>query len=178
MAKGKDGTMSLKLIGAMFIVFGCSGAGFTLAANHRKMESAFCQLIAALDYMECELQYHMTPLPELCRQTSGAVSGIVGKVFGQLAEELNRQISPEVRSCMDVSVANFRDLPEQVGLILRELGKTLGRFDLPGQLRGIGSARRNCRRALEQLERNRELRLRSYQTLGVCAGAALAILLM
>ena len=170
--------MSLKLIGAMFIVFGCSGAGFTLAANHRKMESALRQLIAALDYMECELQYHMTPLPELCRQTSGVTSGIVGKVFRQLAEELDRQISPEVRSCMDASVAYFRDIPDQVGVILRELGKTLGRFDLPGQLRGIGSARRNCRRVLEQLEKNRELRLRSYQTLGVCAGAALAILLM
>ena len=170
--------MSLKWIGAILIIISCGGTGFAFAANHRRTEMAFRHLISALDYMECELQYHLTPLPELCKMTGRSVSGTVGRVFQQLAEEMDRQIAPEVRTCMDASVACFPELPEPVGKQLCELGKTLGRFDLPGQLRGIGSVRRNCRRALEQLERNREFRLRSYQTLGLCAGAALAILLM
>ena len=170
--------MNLKLLGAVLIIVSCGGAGYGLALNHRRTESAFRQLISALDYMECELQYHMTPLPELCRQTAGNVSGIIGKVFAKLAEELDRQISPEVRSCMEVTVASVRELPESVGKLLKELGKTLGRFDLPGQLRGIEGVRRSSRKALDQLERNRDVRLRSYQTLGLCAGAALAILLI
>ena len=79
---------------------------------------------------------------------------------------------------MEVTVASVRELPESVGKLLKELGKTLGRFDLPGQLRGIEGVRRSSRKALDQLERNRDVRLRSYQTLGLCAGAALAILLI
>ena len=34
------------------------------------------------------------------------------------------------------------------------------------------------REQLRELERNRQQRLRSYRTLGLCAGAALAILLL
>ena len=56
------------------------------------------------------------------------------------------------------------------------LGRWLGRFDLDGQLKGLDAVRQECRRHLEELNNNREVRLRSYQTLGLCAGAAIAIL--
>ena len=61
---------------------------------------------------------------------------------------------------------------------LRNLGISLGRFDLPGQLQGIHTARGECQSALDRLCSNRDNRLRSYETLGLCAGAALAILLL
>jgi len=54
----------------------------------------------------------------------------------------------------------------------------LGRFDLPGQLEGIQAVRKRCEESLESIRKNRNERLRSYQTLGVCAGAALAIILI
>ena len=62
--------MSIKLIGAALIIAGCDGVGFSMAAAHRREESALRQLIGALDYMGCELQYHLTPLPELCRSAA------------------------------------------------------------------------------------------------------------
>lgn len=170
--------MSLKLLGAVCIVAGCGGAGFLQAVSHRRTECAFRQLQSALDYMACELQYRMTPLPELSKKTGNMVSGPVGKVFGGLAEELERQVSPEVRSCMGAVLDGVSELPPPVEKVLRDLSKSLGRFDLEGQLRGLEYAEENCRKALEQLEANRDVRLRSYQTLGLCAGAALAILLI
>ena len=62
------------------------------------------------------------------------------------------------------------------GTILLELGKNLGNFDMAGQLQGLEYARTLCRENLEKLMHNKESRLRSYQTLGLCAGAAIAIL--
>ena len=56
------------------------------------------------------------------------------------------------------------------------LGTSLGRFDLTGQLNGLEQVRSHCRRELEALAGNRDQRVRGYQTLGICAGAALAIL--
>jgi len=47
---------------------------------------------------------------------------------------------------------------------------------MEGQLKGLESVRQECRRQVETLSYNRDARLRSYQTLGLCAGAALAIL--
>jgi hypothetical protein len=52
----------------------------------------------------------------------------------------------------------------------------MGRFDLEGQLNGLEAVRTRCRDWLDELISGREVRLRNYQTLGLCAGAALVIL--
>jgi stage III sporulation protein AB len=67
-------------------------------------------------------------------------------------------------------------LPEKLSQCLLQLGDSLGRFDLSGQLQGLGSVKKRAEFELEQLRRNQDVRLRSYQTLGLCAGAALVIL--
>ena len=71
-----------------------------------------------------------------------------------------------------------KNLPRSVRRLLTGLGNSLGRLDLTGQVQGLQAVKAGCARELERLERNRDTRLRSYQTLGLCAGAALAILLV
>lgn len=166
----------MKWIGAVLIVLGCGSCGFALAASHKRQEQELRQLIGALDYMQCELQYRLTPLPDLCRQTAVQVPGSLRSLFAQLAQELEDQISPDVEQCMNTAVARCGTLSDAVSRIFVNLGRTLGRFDLEGQLLGLENTRRECRRALDALSDNRDNRLRCYQTLGVCVGAALAIL--
>ena len=168
----------MKWIGALLVVFGCGGFGSMLVFNHKKTENTLRQLITALDFMECELRYRLTPLPQLCRQTAAERTGIVRVLFSNLAQELEDQVSPDVQCCMNAALVKTGELPSQVRQILKILGQTLGRFDIDGQLKGLNAARSECRRALEELTRDKDLRLRSYQTLGLCAGAALAILFL
>lgn len=168
----------LKWLGAFLVIGGCGGFGFLMAASHARAEQCLRRLIAALDFMECELQYHLTPLPALCRQAAAESAGVIRELFCALAQELEDQVSPDVKSCMNAAIRKLPELPPQVAEALRELGTSLGRFDLTGQLQGLEAVRATCRRSLEELSRNREVRLRSYQTLGLCAGAALAILFL
>ena len=168
--------MTIKWIGAILVILGCGGTGFSMASAHRKQERELRQFMGALDYLQCELQYRLTPLPDLCRHTAAQASGSVRKLFLALAVELEDQISPDVRHCMNAALEKSGDLPEVVSIVAENLGKTLGRFDMDGQLMGLERARQECRRALDMLTNNREVRLRSYQTLGLCAGAAMAIL--
>lgn len=170
--------MSIKIIGAMLIVCACGGVGFSMAAAHRREERALRQLIGALDYMGCELQYHLTPLPELCRTAAREIEGCVSQALLCLASELESQIAPDAPSCMHAAIAKNPKLPQRVSKILSRLGTSLGRFDLSGQLKGMESARQQCRQDLEELSKDREQRLRNYQTLGLCAGCALAILFL
>ena len=149
-----------------------------LAASHRREESALRQLVNALDFMECELQYRMTPLPELCRLAGRENSGSIRNVLLELARELDEQIAPDVFSCMKAALSAAQDIPDSSARALEHLGQTLGRFDLAGQLKGLEAVRSDCRRILAEMSQNKEQRLRSYQTLGFCAGAALAILLV
>ena len=170
--------MTYKWIGAMCIVLACGGFGITLAAAQRREERELSNLIRALDYMTCELQYRLTPLPELCRQAGKEGSGLTKRIFLGLAEELESQISPDVACCMAGVLARTEQIPERIFRILKELGGSMGRFDLAGQLKGLAAIRDKCRREMELLAHNRESRHRSYQTLGFCAGAAIAILFL
>lgn len=170
--------MSIKWIGAVLVVVGCGGCGFAMAAAKRREERELRQLLRALEYMECELQYHQTPLPQLCRMASAATGGSIGQLFLKLGENLDQNAEPEALGCMELVLAEYTMLSQSARKVLRDLGECMGCFDLPGQLRGFQSARKEGLRLAEELAQNRDSRLRSYQTLGLCAGAALAIILL
>lgn len=168
--------MTIRIMGALLVILGCGGVGFMVAASYRTEERVLRQLLNALDYMQCELQYRLTPLPELCRKVGTAAAGQIREVFLSLAAELEDQISPNVERCMSHALLRCRELPKYTRQVLELIGVSMGRFDLDGQLKGLEAGRRECRRGLEELASNKAVRLRSYQTLALCAGAAIAIL--
>lgn len=168
--------MNIKWIGACCIVAACGGCGFLMAFQYLTKIRLLRTLMDALDYMACELQYRCTPLPQLCRQAGQLSQGKIREVFILLADELEAQISPDAQRCMASVLDRLGDLDKTLYEILSALGTSLGRFDMPGQLRGLENGRNTCREKLEQLTQNKDSRLRSYQTLGLCAGAAIAIL--
>jgi len=166
----------LKWIGAVLIVAAGGLFGYRLAASHKQEEKALRRMIGALDYMQCELQYHLTPLPDLCRQAGEQYRDLIGQVLLMLAAELECRVSPDVESCVRDTLCQARELPERTKKAFQVLGASLGRFDVEGQIRGLEGVRSFCRMELDSLSQNRDVRLRSYQTLGLCAGAAIAIL--
>lgn len=168
--------MLYKWVGAIMIFLGCGGFGFSIAAAHRRDARILRQLVSTLDFMECELQFHMTPLPDLCRKVSEETDGYLHDVFLRLADSLDMHLTPDVSGCMDEAILHSVNSSPKTVYFLRLLGSSLGRFDLKGQLYGLESVRCSCRKALDEMEQNRESRLRSYQTLGLCGGAALVIL--
>lgn len=168
--------MTLKIIGAVLIILSCGSVGFQMAAAQRREENMLETLCNLLDYMECELQYRMTPLPALCASVAGQTKGPLHNLFNLLSQELENQISPDAQSCMHAAIGKCRGLPQQVVLSLQELGKTLGVFDIDGQITGLEASRKVCQMRLSFLRQNKDSRLRGYQTLGLCAGAALVIL--
>ena len=168
--------MNYKWVGALLIVSGCGACGFAMAASYRREEKTLRQLISALDYMACELQYRLTPLPELCCKAAEENGGIVGSVLERLSRELEKQMQPDVESCVRTALEAEESLPGKVRKAFEMLGLSLGRFDLDGQLKGLESVRSFCRGEVDSLASGRESRIRSYQTLGLCTGAALAIL--
>ena len=168
--------MTGKIIGAVLIIFGCGFWGFSITAGIKTEEHSLRQLINTLDYMQCELQYRMTPLPDLCHMAAQEQKNRIGKFFYHLSTELENQISPDVSCCVRGALSSVPGMPEKTVKALELLGMFLGRFDASGQISGLETVRGFCRSELEAMSVNRDARLRSYQTLGICAGAALAIL--
>lgn len=93
-----------------------------------------------------------------------------------LADELDAQVSPNVRICMSSALDRLEIRSGNLYGLLEALGRSLGAFDLPGQLRALENTKLQCREILGKMLEGKESRVRSYQTLGLCAGAALVIL--
>jgi stage III sporulation protein AB len=168
----------MRWIGASIVVICCGYFGFAMAIAHRKDEKMLRQIICAINFMESELQYRLTPLPQLLLQAANETNGFVRVVLSQLADELNDQVSPEVQCCMDAVLLKQKEISRCGREVFHTMGQSLGRFDLQGQLMELDSLRLMCRRYLSALETDRDVRLRSYKTLGLCAGATLAILFL
>lgn len=166
----------MKLIGAALILLGCGGAGFYLAATHEKELRTLRKLMYILEHMISELQFRMTPLPELCLHLIQETGGVLRNFFQILYEELEQQINPDVKCCVRCALKRCHDLPNHTAECLEQMGASLGRFDLEGQLRALDGVVQLCKRHIAQLEENKKQRLRSYKTLGICAGAAMVIL--
>ena len=151
----------IRMLGACCIVTGCGGFGFAMAAANRREEAELVRLISALEYMSCELSYRMTPLAALCRGAAEISGGAVGRFFTALAEELEKGTAPDVQVC----VRGLLQRMEPSGLTrqLSALGETLGRFDLPGQLRGLERAIRSTEEALRTIRDGADGRRRSWE---------------
>lgn len=168
--------MYVKLIGAILTVASCGWFGHLAVRTYKRQESYLQQLVQILAYMSWELECRMTPLPELCRRAAIQSKSALGELFVQLAQELDGQAAPEVAQCVSVVLNKNHDIPELTANALSLLGESLGQYDLSGQLKGLDAVEQYCKRELENLSYHREERLRSYQMLGLCTGAALAII--
>lgn len=158
------------------IVAGCGGVGFSMALNYKREISSLRMMVRALDYLYCELECRLTPLPQACRLAGEICTGGVRRLFQDLAAELESQVAPDAQCCVRRVISGNSYVPGITAELFSRLGDTLGIFHLEGQLRGLHTVQKECAVKMEELEANRNQRVRSYQTLGLCAGAALAIL--
>lgn len=170
--------LSIKLIGAVFIVAGCILSGSAFSFSYKKEEKLLYDLAHALDYMSCDLEYRMSPLSDLCKKTSQQCDGVICDVFANLSAELEQQIAPDAKRCMDAVLDKTHNIPSSCKTILQELGVSLGQFGIDGQLRGLENVRNMCNMKALSFTQNKDSKIRTYQTLGICGGAAITILLI
>ena len=170
--------MSYKLIGAVCVVLACWFIGFVKVSAHRHEVSTLNNIIFAVRIMRNELQFRSTPLPQLCMIAADKTTGCVSRFLTKLTEALDSQICPDAYQCTLYAISHTERIPDCVSDLLYEFGKTLGQFDLPGQLDGLSVICKHANDLLEKIMQQEDVRMRSYQTLGVCAGIALVILLV
>ena len=168
--------MVQKWIGGICVFLACGAVGFTVAAALRKEEQLLLQTKRLLEKMECELSFRVTTLPQLCFCAVGCGKELEC-LYETLSGFLEGQAYPDATSAMEAAIGCIQ-LPKSVEMLHRMLGQTLGRFDLPGQLEEISAVKTACQQELNRIRENMPQRIRSCQTLGLCIGAALAILLV
>jgi stage III sporulation protein AB len=149
-----------------------------MAGSFRYLETSLSETIKALELMHCQMEYRLTPLPELCSILRAGCGGTTGKVFDALGHELSRPDAEDVQASMKKALSLHPELPELCGKSLERLSITLGKTDLMTQLQGIKLETELLQKELQNIQKEQPARLKSYRTLGICCGIALAILLL
>ncbi len=170
--------MQLRWIGAVLVIVGCGAFGFKMAQEYLREIYTLRQLNAMLEYMENELRFRLTPLPDLIIQAAQQAKGALRLLFTDLAALLECNSNIDATGCMDSVLQKYPKIPKRTAAVLTQLGASMGVFDLDGQLTGLESAKFSCSGELKVLEQEKTQHVRNYQILGLCAGAALAILLL
>lgn len=168
----------IRLLGAILIVTGCGSIGFIIANRLLYEISITKRFISIMEFWKNSLIYHHTTLPELCKKAHSMDSTVIGEFFGLLGEQLNKQGTSDAASCVEYILSISRNVPHCCKVLIKELSIGLGSFDLNGQTQLIDSVLDAANNTLRSLSENLTVRLRSYRTLGICAGFAIAILII
>ena len=165
-----------KWIGAICIFTACASVGFSIGFKQIREIKMLEQWIRISHRMEKEIGYYGRSIPDLFRMISYEEKGELAQVFLRTAIEMENQIHPDASRCMSIAIAKTEGLPSSILELLDFLGNELGKYNLDEQLKGIAQISEIAVERRNLLCKDRVKRMRGYQTLGLCAGAALVIL--
>jgi stage III sporulation protein AB len=169
-----------KLIGAVLIVSAGASFGFMQAMHLAKRPKQIRLIIGALQRLETEIMYGMTPLPDALRRISLQCAEPVAGLFRKAAQELAGQTVHSTNEIWQRAVEeSWKRSSMKNGELetLRQLGFTLGLSDRIDQVKHLRLAASQLQTE-EDLAREEQRRYeKMWRSLGVLAGALIAILL-
>ena len=167
-----------KVFGAILIIAGSGGFGLLFAYTHKCELRTLDSLLRILEWMINDLRFRLTPLPTLCRMASNLGDSTLRPFFLKMEKKLNTHDSPDAYSCACGILDSTGNISTETKELLRQLGRSLGQFDTEGQIKCLESVREIANDRKKRMSSDMPQHLRSYQTLALCAGAALAIILV
>lgn len=129
--------------------------------------------------MLCEIQGSLTPAERLCEQAAEICGGQLRALLEDCAAGIRLHTASDIGGIMSGALISCgQHLPVSCVCHLRELGAILGQYDTDEQIRALQALIDHVDVSIGQLRQGRADRCRSYEVLGVCAGCALAIILL
>ena len=170
----------MKLIGVIFVILSSGTVGFRLARQLRQRCTMLRQLQSGLHVLKNEIAFCASPLPKAFARVAASLDGPMAEVFAKVSGSMDKH-------CWLTPFSAFRQaLRDAVGIrqedkirtILLELAGKLGQYDLDSQMQGIELAMNRLEEERQNAEQERSVKSRTYETLGICAGLAVAIILL
>lgn len=167
------------MIGALLLFCGTAAIGFGAAAGLRKRTNALLSFLGGLTIMEVEMQFRLTPMPDLLDKLATETGGAAGEFFALCRDSLFRLAdAPLSQLWREALHSRGGMLAEEDRRVLEQLGAVLGCYDVDGQLSAIEEARKR----LEECHRHAEARQvnlgKMYRVLGMAAGIMSVLLFL
>ena len=169
----------LRLLGALLVAGGVASVGFFAAGELKRRTRALRAICGALERMEQEISFRLTPLPDLFRLLSVQSEPPARELFAHCLVGLERLGEvPFSQIWSQALEAVMPCLREGERGVLEELGGVLGRYDGEAQRTALSRVRAELARGLEAAQEEQKQQGRIYRVLGITAGAFFVILLL
>jgi len=169
----------LRLLGAVLLMGGASAIGFSAAAQLRARVTCLRAFLGAVEYMERELAFRLTPVPVLFNSLAAMDITLAKGFFVRCVKGLTElgEKPLHVLWCEALEKSKL-PLDDDETRTLAELGNVLGRYDGDGQREALALVHGRLARFLECAEEERNRLEKVYGALGLSAGAFLLLVLL
>jgi stage III sporulation protein AB len=170
----------LKFIGAVFILVAAALFGFLQGLHYARRPKQIRGLIGALQRMETEMTYGLTPLPELLAALSRQTAEPLSSLYRNSSERLAGTSGLSTRDIWQQEVKETwkrtsMKLPERE--VMLQLGQVLGMSDRSDQVKHLRLAVSQLQ-AEEADSRDEQRRYeKMWKSLGILIGALIVILM-
>jgi stage III sporulation protein AB len=167
----------LDLIGALLVLFAGTALGFHISAQYADRPKQLRLLLHALQRLETEIAYGLTPLPEALGRIAAHLTEPLAGLFRTAAEQMGGMQSTDeawkaaVEQCWKHTAMKT---PEKDVLI--QLGQSLGGSDSGDQIKHLQLAMRMLRMEEENAAEDQRKYAKMWKSLGVLCGALVVIL--
>lgn len=169
----------LKLLGSILLAGGAAYLGFSATARLERRVRSLRTFLGALELLERELSFRLTPMPALLDRLAKQTGPPVGAFFARCRDGLS---DLGERTLSDLWSEALNGIPMDLGaedrLILGELGGILGRYDGAGQGEALALAQARLGQCLTAAAEERARLGRVYGALGLSVGTLLVIMLL
>lgn len=168
----------LRLAGAGMVLVSSGWMGLHAAVRLRRVHDRLRDLSAALGRMAGEVGYGGTPFRPLCQRAAEGCGGPTAAFFRQLAHGAAGTLPVGPGMTRAAARGAGLELPEAGLRTLERLFDRFGLGDRETQLDQFRLAREELDRQAEAMERKLGQQCRSDVLLGLCAGAAVLVLVL
>ncbi|TXK83416.1 stage III sporulation protein SpoIIIAB [Paenibacillus sp. N3.4] len=170
----------LKFVGGILIIGAATLIGFLQAAHYARRPKQIRVLISALQRMETEITYALTPLPEAFASLSKQITEPLSSLFRLTSERL---LSSDGSSTREIWRLIVKDIWKRTSMrqaeqeVLLQLGSVLGLTDRSDQIKHLRLAVSQLQ--TEETESREEQRRfeKMWKSLGLLIGALIVILM-
>ena len=161
----------------LMLVLGVSFAiGNLIAKKYVNRVKELKEMKNALNMFETKIKFTYSSVPEIFEDISKQMEGVVGEIFRVAAENMKTKSAGEAwNESID---SNNMNLINEDKIILKNLGKLLGKTDVEGQISEIKLVSEFLDTQIELAENEQKKNEKMYKTLGGIVGLTIVIILI
>lgn len=170
----------LKLMGAVLVLFAGAMLGFYQSWRLASRPKQIRGLIHALQVLETEMVYALTPLPEALWKISRKAAVPISGFFEQVSDRVKREEGITLQEAWEITVLDYwkqTAMKEAEREIASQLGRTLGISDREDQLKHLHLAIHELQgeemTAIDEQKRYEKM----WKSLGILAGVLIVIMM-